>query len=315
VNESHHTGISRRDFLRATGTSVAAAIISSQLSGCNSELPPETFVSDDPWGLLVDITRCFGCESCALACFEANGIALPEIHPQNLSCDSPCIIEHREYDNCSSDSRTIHIKHQCMNCLYPDCVTVCEAGALRKMPDGPVVFDAELCISCGNCQAACPFGLLTYDWNQSTDSIQKCQLCAERLAFGQQPACVSSCPTGALRFGKRKALLAQAHAQITFNPGRYVDHVYGEFEAGGTSVLYLSPEPFSELGFPELGLEPILNHDEAGTANTPIATVSVAALACSLHWIIQRRMAAQAIECQSDGKKQSRDPSFRKPAL
>jgi formate dehydrogenase iron-sulfur subunit len=57
---------------------------------------------------------------------------------------------------------------------------------------------------------------------------------------------------GALRKGSRSELLEIAHRRIRENPGRYVDHVYGEHEAGGTSYLILSAVPFEELGLPNL---------------------------------------------------------------
>jgi formate dehydrogenase iron-sulfur subunit len=102
------------------------------------------------------------------------------------------------------------------------------------------------------------------------------------LAEVQSPACVAACPSGALRFGKRAALLAQAHAQIISNPGRYVDQIYGEHEAGGTSVLYLSAMPFAELGFPDLGPEPISHQAERVMKLTPLVALTVAALAGGL---------------------------------
>ena len=74
-------------------------------------------------------------------------------------------------------------------------------------------------------------------------------MCFERLAEGQAPACVENCPNEALTFGKRDDLLREARKRIVENPDDYVDHIYGEHEAGGTGVLYISPVPFEELGF------------------------------------------------------------------
>jgi formate dehydrogenase iron-sulfur subunit len=122
---------------------------------------------------------------------------------------------------------------------------------MYKSDEGPVIYRAERCLGCRYCQIGCPFGVPTFEWqNGLTPVIGKCWLCHSRLQEGQIPACVEACPTGALRFGRRDHLLAQAHAQISSNPGRYVDHIFGEFEVGGTSMLYLSDLPFAELGFP-----------------------------------------------------------------
>jgi ferredoxin len=85
-------------------------------------------------------------------------------------------------------------------------------------------------------------------------------MCAGRLRKGQQPACVENCPEEALTFGKRGDLLRTARKRIVENPDRYVDHVYGEREAGGTSWMYLAGVPFGELGFPtDVGETPYPN--------------------------------------------------------
>jgi hypothetical protein len=64
-----------------------------------------------------------------------------------------------------------------------------------------------------------------------------------------KPACVENCPGEALTFGTRRELLEIARQRIYQNPGDYVSHIYGEHEAGGTGVLYISAVPFEELGF------------------------------------------------------------------
>jgi formate dehydrogenase iron-sulfur subunit len=98
---------------------------------------------------------------------------------------------------------------------------------------------------------ACPFDVPRFEWDKGlTPVIGKCQFCAqERLFRGLPPACAEACPTGALKFGKRDDLLFEAKARLHARPDRYVDHVYGEHEVGGTSWLYLSDVPFERLGF------------------------------------------------------------------
>jgi formate dehydrogenase iron-sulfur subunit len=162
-------------------------------------------------------------------------------------------------------------------------------GALRKTPEGPVVYDSGKCIGCRYCQYACPFGVPTYEWDNPLGLIHKCQFCVTRLNEGEKPACAGACPSGALRFGKRREVLAQARAEIETNPGRYVDHVYGEHEVGGTSFLYLSAVPFREVGFPELASEPNPRYAEPVMTKTPVVALTVASMATGLNWILKLR--------------------------
>jgi len=97
---------------------------------------------------------------------------------------------------------------------------------------------------------SCPFGMPTFEWDDGiTPEIRKCMFCIGRQRNGDPPACAISCPSGALKFGTRGELLREAHARIAAHPNRYVDHVYGEREAGGTAMLYISDAPFESLGF------------------------------------------------------------------
>ena len=122
---------------------------------------------------------------------------------------------------------------------------------MYKSEAGPVIYRAERCLGCRYCQMACPFGIPSFEWDNGLNPvISKCWLCYDRLHEGLKPACAEACPVGALRFGRRDHLLVQAHAQIAARPDRYVDYVFGEYEVGGTSMLYLSDIPFEELGFP-----------------------------------------------------------------
>lgn len=89
------------------------------------------------------------------------------------------------------------------------------------------------------------------------------------------PACAAACPTGALTFGDRDAMIAEAEARLQADPDLYVQHIYGKDEVGGTSWMYLSPVPFEELGFPELDTEPVTELSEA------VATYGTAGVAAS----------------------------------
>ncbi len=209
------------------------------------------------YGILVDTTKCIGCRGCQVACKRVN--KLPgetttfrslRTNPPALTADTACLVSF--YEVVSSRTRLVwrFVKHQCMHCLEPACVSVCPVAALRKTPEGPVIYDAARCIGCRYCMTACPFNIPKYEWESVTPLIQKCTMCSARVAVGEPPACVKGCPTGALKFGPRAALLAEAHQRISDMPARYVDRVYGEQEVGGTAVLYLADVPFASLGFP-----------------------------------------------------------------
>jgi formate dehydrogenase iron-sulfur subunit len=209
--------------------------------------------------------------------------------PEALDYRSYTCLQAQEIGTTNGVPETLYVKRQCMHCIHPACVSACTVGALRKTPEGPVIYDADKCIGCRYCQYACPFEVPTYDWEDPFGLIHKCQFCFSRLSEGCDPACVAACPNGALRFGPRDALLAQAYAQIVSNPRRYVDHVYGEAEVGGTSMLYLSPVPFDRLGFPVLGDEPIPHYAETVMRATPITALTVASVITGLHWFLKRR--------------------------
>ena len=283
--------LSRRDFLKQAGVGVTVITAATLLAGPAeaSEAP-----SKSGWAVLIDLTRCTGCESCVLACKASNNLPNPDVVATSLDSDAFTYLETRS----SAEGGAGYVKRQCMHCLTPACASACTVGALTKSLDGPVVYDSAKCIGCRYCQYACPFGVPTFEWENPLGLIRKCQFCQARLGQGQKPACAEACPNGALRFGRRDALLAQAHAQIESNPGRYVRHVYGEREAGGTSMLYLSAVPFAELGFPKLGPEPIPQQAEAVMQQTPLTALTVAGLASALAWLLQRRQrpAADPVE-------------------
>jgi formate dehydrogenase iron-sulfur subunit len=123
---------------------------------------------------------------------------------------------------------------------------------------------------------ACPFGIPKFEWEEPLPRIRKCTFCMDRQSEGLEPACAAVCPTGALTFGKREALIAEAQARIDANPDAYVNHIYGKDELGGTSWLYISPVPFETLEFPALKSEPVTQLSES------VATFGTAGVAASV---------------------------------
>jgi Fe-S-cluster-containing dehydrogenase component len=213
----------------------------------------------DAVGMLYDNNICTGCKACMVACNEANGLPFDTAlsgglwhMPLDLNSKTKNIIKLCEEPQGQSFA---YVKRQCMHCLEPACVTGCPFGALQKSEWGAVTWTGSLCIGCRYCEVACPFDVPKFEWDRWNPKIVKCEFCFDqRLKKNMQPACTAVCPTGAVIFGKRAELLEKAKARIAASPQKYYEQrVYGEHEAGGTQVLYLSHVPFPDIGLPKLG--------------------------------------------------------------
>jgi len=178
-----------------------------------------------------------------------------------------------------------------MHCLHPACVSVCPVQALQKSDAGPVIYESERCLGCRYCMMACPFRVPRYQWEKTLPLIRKCTFCADRLEQGLGPACAEACPTGALIYGQRGALLEAAEARLRDKPERYVQQVYGKEQAGGTSVLYLSHVPFDKLGFPALTSQALPKLTERAMLAVPGIIVGVGGLMSGIYWFTKRRVA------------------------
>lgn len=251
--------INRRDFLRIAG-GVATTCLTTGEGMAHAGRTPKT--PTDPYGCLVDLSECVGCRKCEQACNQVNGLPAPKIPYDDLTVlDTKRRPDEKAYTVINRhwtgrrDERNQLIpafsKVQCMHCQDPACVSACIAGALVKKENGAVYYDVSKCIGCRYCMVACPFQIPAYEYHDPwTPRVMKCTFCHERISKeGGKPGCASVCPVEAITFGKRNELLKLAHQKLEANPGRYQQKVYGEHEAGGTSWLYLSREPFEKLGF------------------------------------------------------------------
>jgi formate dehydrogenase iron-sulfur subunit len=283
---------------------------------------------------LIDITNCIGCRACQVACKEWNERdgEETELHgemgyqnPASLSAKTLTLISFHELMDPTAPAgfRNDFVMRRCMHCIEPACVSACPTTALSRREDGPTVFDSSKCIGCRYCVWACPWDVPTADWDSLTPKIHKCTHCADRydqpapvsrngealaaeevtsfLASIATPACVKACPADALKFGDREEMLAEAHRRIDNRPGRYVDHIYGEHEAGGTSVLYLSAVPFEKLGFPTLGPEPVPVHSSKALRLVAPAVITLGALLGGIAAFFKRRDRLGVPQAAGDG--------------
>ena len=245
--------------------------------------------------VLCDATKCIGCRACQVACKQWNELPAEETtnqgtyeNPPQLSAYTFTKIRFTEVEDSGKFHFVFH-KVQCMHCEHPACVAACLVGALQKTPEGPVVYDDSKCIGCRYCMLACPFGIPNFEWEKPLPWIRKCTFCADRQSEGLKPACVTTCPTGALKFGEREDLIAEARERIAAAPDKYVDYIYGENEVGGTSWLYLSPVPFEKLELPTLGPEPVTVDVERAMGAVLPVLVGVAGVMSGVYWLTKRR--------------------------
>ena len=252
--------------------------------------------------ILYDATLCIGCKLCEQACAERN--RLP--YDYNIAAEKKQSA-HKLTVVLGSDEK--FMRRLCMNCLDPTCVSVCPVGALHKNAIGPVSYLEDRCIGCRYCVQACPFGVPKYEWESTNPRVRKCTMCDDRVLAGRPTACSEACPTGATKFGDRDELIAEAQQRIRENPGKYVDHIYGLTEVGGTSVLLLSSVPFEQYGYrADLLQEPLPMLTYRVLSKIPDFVSLGAVLLGGVWWITHRREEVAAAENATE-EKQFDDPA------
>ncbi len=239
--------------------------------------------------ILTDVTRCIGCEECVLACKRTNGTGADE--PRRWQQTAEDLSESRWTTLVPAPGGRA-VRLHCRHCLEPACASACPVGALHRTPEGAVAYDADICMGCRYCMIACPFQMTRYEWSSATPRVRKCILCYEKVSSGEldQPACTAACPTKATVFGTRDELLAEARRRIADAPDRYLNHVWGEHEVGGTSVLYVSDVDLATAGWPAAlrpGSYPALTRPALHAV--PWTFAGVGAAAFGLNWVIGRR--------------------------
>jgi len=299
-------GIDRRGFLKHIAGIGSAAVIGN----ATKALAQEHFTGyPDRFGVLVDLTVCIGCRKCEWACNDVNKLPnkpITEFEDKSVfekkrrtHAESFTIVN--RYENPGNPEKPIYVKKQCMHCNEPACASVCPVRAFNKAPEGAVIYNPSICFGCRYCMAACPFNIPAYQYDDAfTPEVTKCNFCFDRIRkAGGVPGCVQICPVEALIFGKRSKLIDLAHEKIMNNPGRYVNHVYGEHEVGGTSWMYLSPIPFEKIGFrTDLGTTPIPQYGRGFLATVSVVSATLPVLLLGLYRFNKRREELAKAESQ-----------------
>ena len=178
------------------------------------------------WGMVADLERCVGCQTCTASCKHTNAT------PPSVQWRKVLDLEVGAYP----DVKRVFVPVGCMHCEDPPCMHVCPSTATGQRADGIVIIDYDLCIGCAYCAVACPYQA-RYKVNGPTFAYggggqmknearredparlgvaQKCTFCSDRVDDGlakgltpgidheASPACVNSCIAGALHFGDLK---------------------------------------------------------------------------------------------------------------
>jgi formate dehydrogenase iron-sulfur subunit len=181
---------------------------------------------------------------------------------------------------------------------------------MHKTPEGPIIYNKAICMGCRYCIVACPFGIPRYDWAAAVPYVNKCTLCYTRLREGKLPGCVEACPTEATIFGDRDELIAVAAGRLKAEPKKYVPHIYGEHEVGGTSVLYISDISLDFLNYKNpLSDEPLPDRTWAVMQHVPTVAVGMTVLSGGLYWIIGRRMRMERLRAEEERQRQAEKES------
>ncbi|GAU85188.1 formate dehydrogenase subunit beta [Bosea sp. BIWAKO-01] len=251
---------------------------------------------------LIDVSKCIGCKACQAACLEWNNLR-EEVgfnigvydNPHDLTPNTWTLMRFTEWENAESGNLEWLIrKDGCMHCADPGCLKACPApGAIVQYNNGIVDFVSENCIGCGYCVKGCPFNIPRI--SQTDHKAYKCTLCSDRVSVGQAPACAKACPTGAIVFGTKAAMLNYAEGRITDLKSRGFKNagIYDPPGVGGTHVMYVLHHADRPQLYANLPQNPRISQVvelwKGLTKYTGMAVVGFAAMFAFVHATVARR--------------------------
>lgn len=143
------------------------------------------------WGMVIDQSRCSGCQSCMVACKLQNA-TVPGSFNTHIGES-----EHGDFP----EARIRFTPTLCLHCSDAPCVSACPTKAAFVHESGLVMTDWNRCDGNGACVEACPYDARFHD-TRFAEKTDKCDLCINRISQGLSPACVENCPSGARIFGR-----------------------------------------------------------------------------------------------------------------
>ena len=246
---------------------------------------------------LIDLSKCIGCKACQAACMEWNDLR-DEIgtcagvydNPADLTAQSWTLMRFTEYENPKGDLEWLIRKDGCMHCEDPGCLKACPApGAIIQYANGIVDFHQENCIGCGYCITGCPFDIPRI--SKKDHKAYKCTLCSDRVAVGLEPACIKSCPTGALVFGTKEDMKQHAEGRVKDLQSRGFEQagLYDPAGVAGTHVMYVLQHADQPQLYNNLPAEPrisaMVGAWKGFTKPLAVAGIALTAFAALLHYL------------------------------
>lgn len=204
--------------------------------------------------VLIDTYKCMACRGCQVSCKEWNQLPAGATKFRGTYTNPPTLQPHTWTHLVFSETeqgRWLFAKYSCMHCRDAACINVCPMGAVQRLKNGTVWHDPDKCVGCGLCVGHCPFNVPQI--SKITNTMGKCTGCAERTSNGLIPACVATCPVGALEYGDRTKLLAKAHTRVESlkEQGFHQACLYGETEMDGLGRVYILTQAPAAYGLPE----------------------------------------------------------------
>jgi len=245
---------------------------------------------------LIDVSKCIGCKACQTACMEWNDVR-DEVgvnagvydNPLDLTPKSWTVMRFSEVESNDGNLEWLIRKDGCMHCEEPGCLKACPSpGAIVQYNNGIVDFHEENCIGCGYCVTGCPFNIPRI--SKEDNRAYKCTLCSDRVAVGQEPACVKTCPTGAIVFGTKVAMKEHAASRIEDLKERGYENagLYDPAGVGGTHVMYVlhhADRPALYHGLPNNpSISPMVGLWKGATKPLALLGMAAAAVAGWFHY-------------------------------